>query len=117
MPALSTVANTKILPFEVKNQNMLYAAYMDFIKNGGLFIVTPGRFHLGDSVYVLLTFAETGERFSVNGRVVWITPTGGLARRPSGVGVQFPPEEAHELQKKIEAMLAGHDATQATLTL
>lgn len=106
-----------LLAFTVENRDTLYKAYMGSVKYGALFVPTTQSFHLGDPVFILMSFAETSERVSVSGRVVWITPAGAPGKRPQGVGVQFQPPESVELQRKIEAMLAGHDATQVTYTL
>ncbi|MDN5882483.1 MAG: PilZ domain-containing protein [Nitrosospira sp.] len=107
----------KLLTLTIKDKENLYTAYMGFIKNGALFVPSVKKFHLSEPVFVLLSFADSGERHSVAGRVVWITPQGAPKKRPQGVGIQFQPPEAAELQKKIEATLAGHDDTQATSTL
>lgn len=107
----------QLLTLSIRDKRVLYESYMGFIKNGALFVPSSKAFHLGEAVFVLLTFAESGERHSVGGRVVWITPRGAPGKRPQGVGVQFQPPEAAELQNKIEASLAGHDTSQPTLTL
>lgn len=107
----------KLLAFAVGDREVLYRSYMGFVQNGALFVPTEQAFHLGDTVFILLSFADSGERISVAGRVVWITPANAQGRRPQGVGVQFRPPESIELQRKIEALLAGHDATVPTYTM
>ncbi|MFN2350226.1 MAG: pilus assembly protein PilZ, partial [Thioalkalivibrio sp.] len=37
-----------ILSLAIKDKNSLYAAYMPFVKNGGLFIPTQKPYKLGD---------------------------------------------------------------------
>ena len=42
---------------------MLYAAYMPFIKNGGLFIPTNKSYKLGDEVFMLLNLMDERKKF------------------------------------------------------
>ena len=43
-----------ILSLAIKDKAVLYAAYMPFIRNGGLFIPTKKEYELGDEVFMLL---------------------------------------------------------------
>lgn len=43
-----------ILSLTIKDKSVLYAAYMPFIRNGGLFIPTNKNYKLGDEVFMLL---------------------------------------------------------------
>ncbi len=63
-----------ILSLSIKDKNSLYAAYMPFVKNGGLFIPTQKPYKLGDEVFMLLTLMEERERMPVAGRIIWLTP-------------------------------------------
>jgi len=74
-PSQSSRAH-QILTLTIKDKNALYAAYMPFISNGGLFIPTSRKYQLGDEVFMLLTLMEDQERIPVAGKVVWITPVG-----------------------------------------
>ena len=65
-----------ILSLTIRDKSALYASYMPFIKNGGLFIPTAKPYKLGDEVFMLLTLMDSKEKLPVAGRVVWITPTG-----------------------------------------
>ena len=47
-----------ILSLTIKDKGALYAAYMPFIKNGGLFIPTNKPYKLGDEVFMLLNRRE-----------------------------------------------------------
>ena len=40
-----------ILSLTIKDKSALYAAYMPFIKGGGLFIPTKKEYQLGDEVF------------------------------------------------------------------
>ena len=99
-------ARSGILSLTIKDKAVLYAAYMPFVQNGGLFIPTAKQYSLGDEVFLLLTLMEEPEKLPVAGKVVWITPKGAGGTRASGIGVQFN-DETDAARKKIETYLAG----------
>lgn len=95
-----------ILSISMKDKAVLYAAYMPFVRNGGLFIATNKNFAIGDEVFLLLRLMDDPEKMPVAGKVIWITPRGAQGNRASGIGVQF--SKKNELAKdKIETYLAG----------
>ena len=47
-------ARQGILSLTIKDKSALYAAYMPYVKNGGLFIPTNKTYQLGDEVFMLL---------------------------------------------------------------
>ena len=96
-----------ILSLTIKDKSVLYAAYMPFIKNGGLFIPTNKSYKLGDEVFMLLNVMGEEEKIPVAGRVIWITPKGAQGKRTAGIGVQFSEQDQGNTQKKIENYLAG----------
>jgi type IV pilus assembly protein PilZ len=96
-----------ILSLSIKDKNALYAAYMPFVKNGGLFIPTTKRYQLGEEVFMLLSLMEETERIPVAGKVVWITPVGAEGNRSHGIGVQFGEQDQGNARNKIEGYLAG----------
>lgn len=96
-----------ILSLAIKDKGSLYAAYMPFLKNGGLFIPTAKPYKLGDEVFMLLTLMEDKERLPVAGKVVWITPQGAQGNRTPGIGVQFSEQDNGQTRNKIEGLLAG----------
>lgn len=95
-----------ILSLTIKDKSVLYAAYMPFIKNGGLFIPTSKSYKLGDEVFMLLNLMDESEKIPVAGKVTWITPKGAQGNRAAGVGVQFN-EADNAARSKIETHLAG----------
>ncbi len=95
-----------MLSLTIKDKSVLYAAYMPFIKNGGLFIPTNKNYKLGDEVFMLLSLMEEPEKIPVAGKVVWITPKGAQGSRAAGVGVQFNDGDP-TARNKIETYLAG----------
>jgi len=96
-----------ILSLTIKDKSALYAAYMPFIKNGGLFIPTSKPYNLGDEVFMLLTLMEEKEKLPVAGKIVWITPKGSQGNRAAGIGVQFSEQDGGNARTKIETYLAG----------
>ncbi|MDR3415824.1 MAG: PilZ domain-containing protein [Nevskia sp.] len=96
-----------MLTLNIKDKTALYASYMPFIKNGGLFIPTNKQYRLGDEVFLLLTLMDGAERLPVAGKVVWLTPRAAQGKRQQGIGVQFSSQDGGETQKKIETYLAG----------
>ncbi|MDZ7804986.1 PilZ domain-containing protein [Thiohalophilus sp.] len=96
-----------ILSLTIKDKSALYAAYMPFVKNGGLFIPTNKSYNLGDEVFMLLTLMEEKEKLPVAGKIVWITPKGSQGNRAAGIGVQFSEQDGGNARTKIETYLAG----------
>ena len=96
-----------ILSLTIKDKSALYAAYMPFIKNGGLFIPTNKSYKLSDEVFMLLTLMEEKEKLPVAGKIIWITPKGAQGNRAAGIGVQFSDQDDGTARKKIETYLAG----------
>jgi type IV pilus assembly protein PilZ len=95
-----------ILSLTIKDKAVLYAAYMPFVTNGGLFIPTNKSYSIGDEVFVLLNLMEEPEKIPVAGKVVWVTPKGGQGNRSAGIGIQFTDENSIAVNK-IETYLAG----------
>lgn len=96
-----------ILSLNIKDKNALYAAYMPFVKNGGLFIPTNKKYSLGDEVFMLLTLMEDKERLPVAGKIIWVTPQGAQSNKAAGIGVQFSDQDGGSTRNKIEGFLAG----------
>ena len=99
-------ARSGILTLTVKDKSVLYAAYMPFLENGGLFIPTSKYYRLGDEVFLLLNLMDEPEKIPVAGKVVWVTPRGAQVNRAAGIGVQFNAED-ETARNKIETYLAG----------
>jgi type IV pilus assembly protein PilZ len=95
-----------ILSLTIKDKPVLYAAYMPFLQNGGLFVPTSKEYSIGDDIFMLLTLMEEPEKIPIAGRVVWITPAGAQGNRQAGIGVQFSEQDA-AANAKIENHLGG----------
>ncbi len=103
----SPAARPGMLSLSIKDKSSLYAAYMPYVQNGGLFIPTNKVYNLGDEVFMLLTLMEDGERLPVAGKIIWMTPKGAQGNRAHGVGVQFSLQDKGAIRGKIETHLAG----------
>lgn len=96
-----------VLSLAIKEKAALYAAYMPFIKGGGLFIPTNKSFDMGDEVFMLLSLLDDPLKLKVVGHVIWLTPVT-QGNRPQGIGVQFSEKDGgQEARNKIEALLGG----------
>ncbi len=97
-----------ILSLKISDENMLYHAYMPFLKNGGLFIPTNKLYQIGEEVFILLTLMKEPEKIPVAGNIAWITPKGSQGNQAAGIGVHFSEMEGAALavKHKIENYLA-----------
>ncbi|GAB1266278.1 PilZ domain-containing protein [Aurantivibrio infirmus] len=117
MKGLGGGARNGILSLTIKDKAVLYAAFMPFLKNGGLFIPTSKNYKLGDEVFMLLNLMDEAEKIPVAGKVVWVTPKGAQGNRAAGIGVQFSDQE-NTATDKIETYLAGSlDSDRPTHTM
>jgi len=101
------LARPGVLSLTIKDKNALYAAYMPYVKSGGLFVPSNRRYKLGDEVFMLLTLLDSKEKIPVAGHVVWITPADAQGGRTTGIGIQFSEKDAGAARNKIETILAG----------
>lgn len=108
-----------MLSLSIKERTALYAAYMPYLKNGGLFIPTTRLHQMGDQVYMLLSLMDDPAKLPLSGKVVWITPAGAQGNRQQGIGVQFDSSESSVLvRNKIESILGNAmKATRQTHTM
>lgn len=97
-----------VLSLHIKERTALYAAYMPFCRNGGIFIPTEKAFEMGEEVFLLLSLMTEPEKHAIQGKVVWLTPTHAAEKRVQGVGVAFASSDAARAAKiKIENLLVG----------
>ncbi|MDP3089018.1 MAG: PilZ domain-containing protein [Methylotenera sp.] len=103
----TTAPKPGVLSLAIKEKAALYAAYMSYVKGGGLFIPTSKPFKIGEEVFMLLSLIDDPVKLKVVGHVVWVTPTA-QAGRPQGVGVQFSEKDGGlEARNKIEGLLGS----------
>jgi type IV pilus assembly protein PilZ len=100
-------ARPAVLSLSIKEKAALYAAYMPYLKNGGIFVPTTRAYTLGDDVYLILTLLDDPTRLPVAGKVVWVSPAAGGNKTP-GIGVHFPADESGQAaRKRIEDALGA----------
>jgi len=95
-----------VLKISIEDVSSLHAAYMSFLRNGGLFISTTQAHTLGAQVRLLLRLLDEPAAIPIGGRVVWVTPKGAHGNRPAGIGVEFS-DENEAVNAKIENYLGG----------
>ncbi|MBA4743200.1 MAG: PilZ domain-containing protein [Azoarcus sp.] len=101
-------ARPSVLSMNINSKSALYAAYMPFLANGGIFVPTPKQYRLGDEVFVLLQLMDDPTKHAVAATVAWITPPGAQGGKIQGVGLHFSPDEAGKaLRSRVETVLAG----------
>lgn len=118
-PNAALVPRPSVLSLAIKEKAALYAAYMPFLKNGGMFVPTNKAYKMGDEVYLILSLMDDANKFPIAGKVAWITPAGANNSKAQGIGVHFPPDETGQRAKaRIEEILgAALRSSRATHTL
>ena len=66
----AAIARPGVLSLNIREKAALYAAYMPFIKGGGIFIPTSRDYKLGEEVFMLLSLMDDPNRIAVQGKVV-----------------------------------------------
>jgi type IV pilus assembly protein PilZ len=118
-PNASLVPRPSVLSLAIKEKAALYAAYMPFLKNGGMFVPTNKAYKIGDEVYLILSLMDDPNKYPIAGKVAWITPAGANNSKAQGIGVQFPADETGQrARSRIEEILgAALRSSRATHTL
>jgi len=108
-----------VLSLAIKEKAALYAAYMPFLKNGGMFVPTNKPYKIGDEIYLILALMDDASKYPIAGTVAWITPSGANNNKAQGIGVHFPADEAGQRARaRIEEILgAALRSSRATHTL
>lgn len=108
-----------VLSLAIKEKAALYAAYMPFLKNGGMFVPTNKPYKIGDEIYLILSLMDDPNKYPIAGKVAWITPAGANNNKAQGIGVHFPADETGQRAKlRIEEILgAALRSSRATHTL
>jgi type IV pilus assembly protein PilZ len=113
------VARPSVLSLPIKEKAALYAAYMPFLKNGGVFVPTNKSYKVGDEIYLILTLMDDPTKYPIAGKIAWITPAGANNSKAQGIGVHFSADESGQRVKaRIEELLgAALRSSRATHTL
>ncbi len=100
------VARPSVLSLNIKEKAALYAAWMPYLKQGGIFVPTGRPYAIGDDVYLLLSLMDDPAKFPVAGKVAWITPQGAHNNKAQGIGVHFADDEGGRVaRRRIEEIL------------
>jgi type IV pilus assembly protein PilZ len=118
-PNLAQPARPSVLSLAIKEKAALYAAYMPFLKHGGMFVPSSKPYKLGDEIYLILALMDDPNKYPIAGKVAWITPAGANNNKAQGIGVHFPDDETgHRAKLRIEEILgAALRSSRATHTL
>ncbi|MES2739648.1 MAG: PilZ domain-containing protein [Pseudomonadota bacterium] len=117
--AAAQVARPTVLSLAIKEKAALYAAYMPFLKFGGIFVPSQKPYKIGDEIYLILALMDDPNKYPIAGKVAWITPPGANNNKAQGIGVHFPNDESGQRAKaRIEEILgAALRSSRATHTL
>jgi type IV pilus assembly protein PilZ len=118
-PKAAQPARPSVLSLAIKEKAALYAAYMPFLKHGGMFVPTVKPYKIGDEIYLILALMDDANKYPIAGKVAWITPAGANNNKAQGIGVHFPDDETgHKAKLRIEEILgAALRSSRATHTL
>ena len=113
------VARPSVLSLPIKEKAALYAAYMPFLTNGGIFVPTSKSYKIGDEIYLILTLMDDVTKYPIAGKIAWITPAGANNSKAQGIGVHFSSDESGKrVRQRIEEILgAALGSSRATHTL
>ena len=117
--AVSAPNRPSVLSLAIKEKAALFAAYMPFLKNGGIFVPTNKNYRIGEEIYLILTLLDDPAKYAIAGKVAWITPAGAGNNKSQGIGVHFPPDETGtRIRLRIEEALgAAVRSSRATHTI
>ena len=97
-----------VLSLAIKEKAALFAAYMPFLKNGGIFVPTNKNYRIGEEIYLILTLLDDPAKYPIAGKVAWITPAGAGNNKSQGIGVHFPDDESGKrIRLRVEDALGG----------
>lgn len=103
------LAKRKTLSIVIHDIAVLRAAYMQFVKGGGLFIPTKKTFTMGEDTNLVIRLLDEEDPHRVSGKVVWITPQGSPSNKAGGIGVEFAEDQNGErLRSRIEVILGPY---------
>ncbi|MFZ6742507.1 PilZ domain-containing protein [Undibacterium sp. JH2W] len=108
-----------VLSLAIKEKAALFAAYMPFLKHGGIFVPTNKTYRLGEEIYLILTLLDDPNKYPIAGKVAWITPAGAGNNKSQGIGVHFPDDESGtRIRLRVEELLgAAVRSSRATHTI
>ena len=113
------VGRPSVLSLPIKEKSALYAAYIPFLTNGGIFVPSTKSYKIGDEIYLILTLMDDTTKYPIAGKIAWITPGGANNNKAQGIGVHFSSDESGvRVKQRIEELLgAAIGSSRATHTL
>jgi type IV pilus assembly protein PilZ len=118
-PQVTSGNRRSVLSLAVSSKSVLYAAYMPFLKGGGIFLPTNRVYKIGDEVFLLLQLMDDPAKLPIQGTVAWVTPPDAQGGKQQGIGLRFGEDESSKSARaKIESVIGSHLAsTRQTHTL
>jgi len=115
----SSLLRPSVVSLSIRDRAALYAAYMPFLRNGGIFVPGNRVCKLGDEVFLLLSLMQDEQRYPIAGKVAWITPLGAGNRHTQGFGIHLPDDDSgRRLRQRIEELLGtALGSTRSTHTM
>ncbi len=102
----SSLLRPSVVSLAIRDRAALYAAYMPFLRNGGIFVPGTRTCKLGDEIFLLLSLMDDEQRYPIAGKVAWITPFGAGNRHTQGFGIHLPDDDTgRRLRQRIEELL------------
>lgn len=97
---------THTLMYQFPDLASLKRAYMDFVRDGGVFVPTDEIFHLGDTVTAILLLPQSEQPFTFTAEVIWITHKS-AGNEQGGVGIQCSDNAGESFQTAAQELLGG----------
>src|SRR3954452_9587422 len=112
----ATITRPTVLSLAIKEKAALYAAYLPFLKNGGMFVPTAKPYKIGDEIYLILALMDDPNKYPIAGKLAWITPAAANNNKAQGIGGHFPDDETGQranlrIQEILAAALPSSRAT------
>ena len=82
------MSNQTFLSVCIKDTDDLYALYMPFIMNGGLFIPSQATYDIGAEISLILGLPDQKKKLAALGRLTWISPSRAQGCSLQGIGIR-----------------------------
>ncbi len=120
LPTTGTASGNRpvVLSLAVRDQSSLHMSYMSFVEGGALFVPTTRHGSMGEDAFLVISLFSDPERYSLPGKIVWVTPAGSSGRQ-QGLGIKLgETDSCMQLRSKIEKLLgAAVSSKTATYTI
>ena len=65
----AAAARPSVIQLVFREKGALYAAYMPFLRNGGMFVPTTKPYQIGDEIYLILALMDDPNKYPIAGTV------------------------------------------------